>query len=84
MTERRAELAANLRAVRDRMAAAARAAGRSPDELTLVAITKTFPASDVVLLAELGVADVGENRAQEAAAKHAIVGSPPRWHFVGT
>jgi pyridoxal phosphate enzyme (YggS family) len=83
-SDRRAELAANLAAVRARMAAAARAAGRSPDELTLVAVTKTFPASDVALLAELGVADVGENRAQEAAAKHAAVGTPPRWHFVGT
>jgi pyridoxal phosphate enzyme (YggS family) len=86
---RRAELATNLEAVRERMAAAARAAGRSPDELTLVAITKTFPASDIALLAELGVADVGENRAQEAAAKHATVGTlyagvGPRWHFVGT
>jgi pyridoxal phosphate enzyme (YggS family) len=66
------------------MANAARAAGRSPDELTLIAVTKTFPASDVRLLAELGVTDVGENRAQEAAAKHAEAGVPPRWHFVGT
>jgi len=81
---RRDELAANLAAVRERMANAARAAGRSPDELTLVAITKTFPADDVALLKDLGVADVGENRAQEAAAKHAQVGTPPRWHFVGT
>ncbi len=84
VTDRRAELAANLAAVRERMSAAARAVGRSPDELTLVAVTKTFPASDVALLAELGVTDVGENRAQEAAAKHAVAGSPPRWHFVGT
>ena len=83
-TDRREELAANLAAVRERLAAAARAAGRSPGEITLIAVTKTFPASDVALLAGLGVADVGENRAQEAAAKHAAVGSPPRWHFVGT
>lgn len=81
---RKAELAANLAGVRERIAAAARAAGRSPDDITLIAITKTFPAGDVALLAELGVADVGENRAQEAAAKHAEIGSPPRWHFVGT
>lgn len=91
---RRDELAANLAAVRERMAEAARAAGRSPDELTLVAITKTFPAEDVALLADLGVEDVGENRAQEAAAKHQQVGTlyagigyagiAPRWHFVGT
>src|SRR5439155_11901109 len=58
VTDRRAELAANLAAVRDRIAAAARAAGRQPADLTLVAVTKTFPASDVALLAELGVADV--------------------------
>jgi uncharacterized pyridoxal phosphate-containing UPF0001 family protein len=82
--ERRTELAANLAAVRERMAAAARATGRSPDELTLIAVTKTFPASDVRLLAELGIADVGENRAQEAAAKRADAGAPPRWHFIGT
>ncbi|MDQ1685012.1 MAG: dependent protein [Frankiaceae bacterium] len=81
---RRDELAANLAAVRARMDRAAVSAGRSPAELTLVAITKTFPASDVALLAELGVEDVGENRAQEAAAKHEVVGSPPRWHFVGS
>lgn len=81
---RRDELAANLAAVRERMADAARAAGRSPDELTLVAVTKTFPAEDVALLADLGVADVGENRAQEAAAKHEQVGTPLRWHFVGS
>jgi len=81
---RRDELAANLAAVRERMADAARAAGRLPDELTLVAVTKTFPAEDVALLADLGVADVGENRAQEAAAKHEQVGTPLRWHFVGS
>jgi len=81
---RRAELDANLGAVRERIAAAARAAGRTPGDVTLIAVTKTFPASDVALLAALGVADVGENRAQEAAAKHAEVGGPPRWHFVGT
>ena len=83
-TIRREVLAANLAAVRERLAAAARAAGRDPGEITLIAVTKTFPASDVALLADLGIADVGENRAQEAVAKHAEVGSPPRWHFVGT
>jgi hypothetical protein len=51
--------------------------------VTLVAITKTYPASDVRLLAELGVTDVGENKDQEAAAKAAAVRAPLRWHFVG-
>lgn len=81
---RRQELAANLRDVRARIIAAAEAAGRDPAEVTLVAVTKTWPASDVALLAELGVTDVGENRDAEAAPKHlACRELPLRWHFVG-
>ena len=64
--------------------AAARAAGRDADEITLVAVTKFFPASDVRLLAELGVTDVGENRHQEAQEKVADCQDVPvRWHFIG-
>ena len=62
------------------------AAGRDPGEVTLVAITKTFPASDVRLLYELGVRDVGENRDQEAAPKAAECADLApglTWHFVG-
>ena len=82
--ERRAELAANLADVRGQIAAACRAAGRDPDDVTLVVVTKTWPAEDVATLAELGVTDVGENRDQEAAPKHRALGSSPlRWHFVG-
>jgi pyridoxal phosphate enzyme (YggS family) len=81
---RKEELAANLAAVRERIAKACEAAGRSPDEVTLVAVTKTFPASDVRLLAELGVADVAENRDQEAAPKAASCRDIDlTWHFVG-
>jgi pyridoxal phosphate enzyme (YggS family) len=83
---RRAELSANLGALRQRIAAACAAAGRAPDEVTLVAITKTFPASDVRLLYELGVRDVGENRDQEAAPKAAECEDLTpwlAWHFVG-
>ncbi len=78
------ELAANLAEVRERIAAAARAAGRDPDEVTLVAVTKTWPASDVRMLAQLGVTDVGENRDQEAGPKAlACADLGLRWHFVG-
>jgi pyridoxal phosphate enzyme (YggS family) len=83
------ELAENLQHVRQRIAAACAAAGRPVDDVALIAITKTFPASDVVLLAELGVSDVGENRDQEAAPKVAEVAEMfaaagvLRWHFVG-
>lgn len=66
-------LADNLAAVRNRIATAARAAGRDPDSVTLVAVTKFFPAADVLRLASLGVTDVGENREQEATAKHADI-----------
>jgi pyridoxal phosphate enzyme (YggS family) len=81
---RRDELAANLADVRARIDAACTAAGRAASEVTLVAVTKTWPASDVRMLSDLGVRDVGENRDQEAAPKHeACRDLPLRWHFVG-
>jgi pyridoxal phosphate enzyme (YggS family) len=81
---RQAEIAQGLARVRERMAAAAASAGRLLAELTLVVVTKTYPSSDVELLAALGVRDVGENRDQEAAPKHeACAGLGLRWHFVG-
>jgi PLP dependent protein len=83
---RRAELAGNLAAVQARIEAACAAAGRSPAGVQLIAVTKTFPASDVMLLGQLGVTDFGENKDQEAAPKAAecaAAGMRPRWHFVG-
>ncbi len=81
---RRAELADRLHRVRARIGAACAAAGRDPAELTLIAITKTRPASDVRLLYELGQRDFGENRDQEAAPKAAQCADLPiTWHFVG-
>ncbi|MGI5321696.1 YggS family pyridoxal phosphate-dependent enzyme [Actinomadura nitritigenes] len=82
--ERRAELAESLAEVRGRIAAACAAAGRDPAEPTLIAVTKTFPASDVRLLAGLGLTEVGENRDQEARPKAAECADLPlTWHFVG-
>jgi PLP dependent protein len=86
MTDRLAELGANLAAVRSQIAAACAAVGRDPDEICLIAVTKTFPASDVLLLRQLGIADIGENRDAEAAPKAAAcaaAGVMLRWHFVG-
>jgi hypothetical protein len=83
---RRTQLAASLDEVRGRIAHACTAAGREPAAVTLVAVTKTYPAADVELLAGLGVTDVGENRDQEAAPKAAAVaasGTDVRWHYVG-
>ncbi|MGY1691838.1 YggS family pyridoxal phosphate-dependent enzyme [Geodermatophilus sp. SYSU D01105] len=73
-----------LDAVRARIAAAARAAGRDPAAVSLLAVSKTWPASAVRELAALGQEDFGENRAQELTAKAAeLAGLPVRWHFVG-
>jgi pyridoxal phosphate enzyme (YggS family) len=83
---RPAELSRNLTATRNRIAGAGAGAGRDPAEITLVAVTKTYPASDVLALAGLGLSDFGENRDQEAAPKAAEVAAarqPVTWHFVG-
>jgi pyridoxal phosphate enzyme (YggS family) len=81
---RLAELSAGLARVQDRIAAGCQAAGRDRASVTLVVVTKTYPTSDVRLLAGLGVRDVGESRDQEAAAKAAeTAGLALSWHFVG-
>jgi len=78
------QLAARLAGVRARIDAAAQKSGRSPGEVTLIAISKTHPASAVKRLIELGTADVGENRVQEAEEKVAEIGPDKvRWHLVG-
>jgi pyridoxal phosphate enzyme (YggS family) len=84
------ELAANLAEVRERVEAACAAAGRDPGEVTTIVVTKTYPASDVALLAGLGVSDVGENRHPEAGDKRSELDGllpdgvgAPRLHFVG-
>nr|WP_202486837.1 YggS family pyridoxal phosphate-dependent enzyme [Streptomyces sp. SID8354] len=77
-------MADNLARVEDRISTACAKAGRSRDEVTLIVVTKTYPASDVRLLAELGVRQVAENRDQEAAPKAAECADLPlTWHFVG-
>ena len=97
--ERESELADALTALRSRLAAAAKAAGRKVDEIQLLPITKFFPATDVAILSSLGCAAFGESREQEAATKVGEVarllgaliasGDPssttPRlhWHMVG-
>ena len=82
--DRRAVLAKGLDDVRRRIATAARATGREPDEITLVVVTKTWPTSDIRLLYDLGVRDIGENRHQEAETKAAeLVDLPITWHFIG-
>ncbi|HEX4788425.1 MAG TPA: YggS family pyridoxal phosphate-dependent enzyme [Actinospica sp.] len=90
--DRRAQLAANLAALRARIAEACAAAGRGADEVRLVAVTKFFPAADVLHLIGLGLDTFGENRDQEASAKAARVAEEladtpsvpvPEWRFIG-
>jgi PLP dependent protein len=86
--ERESELADALTALRSRLAAAAKAAGRKVDEIQLLPITKFFPATDVAILSSLGCAAFGESREQEAAVKVGEVarllgGTSPYWHMVG-
>ncbi|MEU6365621.1 YggS family pyridoxal phosphate-dependent enzyme [Streptomyces sp. NPDC046931] len=84
MTDRKEQISANLAQVEERIAAACRAAGRKREEVTLIVVTKTYPASDVRILSELGVRDVAENRDQDAAPKAAACSDLPlTWHFVG-
>lgn len=84
MTDREDELAANLVRVRERIAAACSAAGRAREDVTLIVVTKTYPASDVRILSELGVRHVAENKDQDAAPKAAECSDLPlSWHFVG-
>jgi pyridoxal phosphate enzyme (YggS family) len=75
-------LAANLNAVETRIQAACRRAGRARDTVTLVAVTKSVSVEVAALLPEAGVADLGENRAQEFWSR-AVALPSVRWHFVG-
>jgi pyridoxal phosphate enzyme (YggS family) len=82
----RETIAANLAAVRARIDAAAERARRDPADVTLVAVSKTFPAETVVEAIHGGVTDLGENRVQEGAEKIpavALAGLEPRWHLIG-
>jgi PLP dependent protein len=85
---RRDELEAALTALRQRIEHAATSAGRRPEDIRIVAITKTFSAQDAALLTDLGIDDLGENRDQEASAKVMEFrglrpDAAPRWHMVG-
>ena len=76
----------DLARVRERIADACRRAGRSPEEVTLVGVSKGVPAEAVAEACAAGLEDVGENRVQEAAGKIealAVLGVRPRWHLIG-
>ena len=81
--DRKSEIAANLLAVKERVAAAAIKSNRSPSDIHLIVVTKTFPVSDLQLLYDLGVREFGENRDQEASEKVGLLPADINWHFQG-
>ena len=81
MITRRAEIAENLVEVKERIKSAADLAHRDPNEIELIVVTKTFPASDVEILRDLGESNFGENRDQEAGPKARLISAT--WHFQG-
>lgn len=83
MSNRKAEISNNLQEIQVRIAKAAELASRKADEITLVAVTKTFPVSDIEILYELGIRNFGENRDQEGSVKAPALPSDCVWHFQG-
>ena len=83
MSNRLSEIQSNLETIQTRISNACSAAGRDISEITLIAVTKTYPASDVDLLKQLGIENVGENRDQEASSKKSEVKNEFKWHFIG-
>ena len=82
--EAQQQLAARLAGIRARIAAAAKNCQRDPEEVRLIAISKTHPASVIKRVIEFGALDIGENRVQEAEGKISEIGrDAARWHLVG-
>ncbi len=84
MSNRKIELAERAAQVKEDLAEAAKKAGRAPEEVTLVAVSKLHPASDIRDLAETGQLDFGENYVQEAVDKQETLADlGVNWHFIG-
>ena len=83
MSDRLAGIKDNLEKLQLRIDKACQEAKRSSTEITLIAVTKTYPADDVDLLKQLGIDDVGENKDQEASLKRVKVQADFNWHFIG-
>lgn len=77
-------ISANLQAVRERVDTAARAVGRAPDEVVVLAVSKTWPVASILEAAGAGQRAFGENYVQEGVAKiEALRDRDLEWHFVG-
>lgn len=76
-------IAENLKSVRQRIARCCEKSGRNPEDVTLICVTKEATIDEAGEVLGLGVRDLGENRVQELAAKHKVIGDKAIWHFVG-
>ncbi len=80
------DIARNIQEIKQRIASAAKRAGRSPDEITIIAVTKVVEPRDIRIAVEAGVRHVGENRVQDAKTKTECLSAlepRPTWHMVG-
>lgn len=73
----------NLDIVREKIKRACDRAGRSYDEVTLIAVSKTKPLSDIETLMQYGETEFGENKVQELVDKYETISSPVHWHLIG-
>ena len=78
-----ASIAENLKDLRQQIAVACDKCGRSPDEITILAVTKTFPAEIIREAVAIGLTEIGDSRVQEAEAKFAELGHLGRYHLIG-
>ena len=77
------QIAENTATVKDKIAEAARKAGRKPEGISLVGVSKTYPAAAARAAVDAGISDLGESRVQEGAAKIDELGRLARWHLIG-
>jgi pyridoxal phosphate enzyme (YggS family) len=80
----KSKIADNLQRIRERMDAAARRAGRSPESVRLLAVTKSVGMDETQALVDLGVTDLGENRVETARSKIEAIGRAVNWHMIGS
>ncbi len=73
----------NIAAVRESIATAARSVGRSPEEILLIAVSKTYPAEDIKEALACGITDIGENRVQEMCEKKPLLPEKTNIHLIG-
>jgi len=82
-SERKVDIAANVARIQERIACASERRGRSPKDITLVAVSKMVGVDLIRKAIEAGVTDIGENYVQEASTKREFVGGAIRWHMIG-